>query len=315
MEEHESIAVTVIGGYLGAGKTTLVNRILRGAPSGTAVLVNDFGSVDIDTDLIEAESDQDGVVSLANGCICCTITDGLVGALETIRNYRPRPARLVIEASGVSLPGEIAAYASLPGFALDAVVVVADAEQVRRQARDRYVGDVVLDQLAAADLLLLNKADLVDPGQLDSLTAWIAGIAPSATVLAGERGEVPLEVVLGRAERAADVAPPDGHDHAHADALFDTWSFTTAALLDAERVDGALAALPADVVRVKGIVQTVQRPDRRTVIHRVGPRSESSDGGPWGDQESRVVAIGRPGSIDEHWLEEHFGPETERSRR
>ncbi|MEL7156360.1 MAG: GTP-binding protein, partial [Actinomycetota bacterium] len=153
------IPVTVIGGYLGSGKTTLVNHLLRGADERIAVLVNDFGSVNIDADLIES---QDGeTLRLANGCICCSLAEGFAAALDTVLELDPRPDRLVLEASGVADPAAVAAYGHGPGLLLDAVVVVVDGETVRAQAADGYLAQTIDGQLRAADVLVANKLDLV----------------------------------------------------------------------------------------------------------------------------------------------------------
>ena len=156
----EPIPVTVIGGYLGAGKTTLVNHLLRHA-GGTriAVLVNDFGELPIDADLIESKHDD--VIGIAGGCVCCEIGSDLVDALRTLAARDPPPQQVLVETSGVALPGAVAgAVGLLPAYRLDATVVLADAETVRERAADRYLGDTVTRQLAEADIVVLNKADL-----------------------------------------------------------------------------------------------------------------------------------------------------------
>ncbi len=163
------IAVTVIGGYLGAGKTTLVNHVLRTADARIAVLVNDFGDINIDEDLIAS---QDGdTISLANGCICCSLVDGFSAALATITALDPVPERLVIESSGVADPATVAAYGHGPGLALDATVVVVDAETIRKKATDVYVGDTVVGQLGSGDIIVLNKTDLVAPDEVAATRA------------------------------------------------------------------------------------------------------------------------------------------------
>ena len=214
------IPVTVIGGYLGAGKTTLVNHLLRvaagrddGGPCGgrderrrLAVLVNEFGELAIDADLIEAEDGD--VVSLAGGCVCCSYGNDLMLTLDELRRRDPAPDHVLLEASGVAIPGAIAASLSLlPGYAREAVVVLVDVESVRARLADRYVGDTVARQLADADLLLLNKCDLVDRATLGRVRDALRehGDAPSVPA---SHSRVPLEVVLGAdpRRRSADVA-------------------------------------------------------------------------------------------------------------
>mgnify|MGYP001015843145 FL=1 len=157
----------VVGGWLGAGKTTLVNRLLRAADGRRiAVLVNDFGEVSIDADLIVS---RDGpVMNLAGGCVCCAVGSDLLEALIALPSRLPALDLVIVETSGVALPAAVARSVRLAaGVTVDGTVVLVDAETVRARADDRYVGDTVLRQLAEADLLLLNKVDLVDADALE----------------------------------------------------------------------------------------------------------------------------------------------------
>ncbi len=258
------LPVTVVGGYLGAGKTTLVNHVLRSSDERIAVIVNDFGEISIDEDLIvAADSDK---LTLANGCICCTLADGFAAALMQIRSAGTLPQRLLIEASGVADPTQIAAYGHTPGLRLDAVVVMADAEQVRRQADDRWVADTVRMQLAAADLLVVNKIDLLDDARkADDLCDWLAGLSAGATVVRASRAAVPIDVLLGpRSARdtasARERPAPEGAAapgwHAVED-LFESQTVVLKAPIGMPVIEALLANLPDAVVRLKGLVQAV----------------------------------------------------------
>lgn len=191
------LPATVIGGWLGAGKTTLVNHLLRHAGGRRiAVLVNDFGEVSIDADLIEGA--EGGVLSLAGGCMCCSWGEDLFGTLARVRARQPAPDVLLVETSGVAQPAAVARLLRLaPGLEVEGVVVLVDAETVRERAADRYVGELVRQQLAEADLLLLNKLDLVTPGQAAEAAQWLGAQVPGVRVVPAERGQVAPEVVLG----------------------------------------------------------------------------------------------------------------------
>ena len=171
------IPFTVIGGYLGAGKTTLLNHILSEA-NGTrfALLVNDFGEVNIDGALIASETDTQ--INLTNGCVCCTLVDGFFDALEQLLNLEPAPEHIVVEASGVADVANTAQYGRGPGLTLDSIIVVADAETVREKSVDKYVGTTIQRQLAAADIIVLNKVDLVEDKVLEDCCAWLAASFP-----------------------------------------------------------------------------------------------------------------------------------------
>lgn len=170
------IPVTTIGGYLGAGKTTLVNTVLSGARGRRiGVLVNDFGAVSIDAALIVA---RDGdVVTLANGCACCSIAGDLGEALDRLA-ATSAPEYILVEASGVADPARVASLARAPGLVPHAPVVLADAETIVERAADKFVGKLVRRQLAEAGLVLLTKIDLVDADRLATARDFVrTGIA------------------------------------------------------------------------------------------------------------------------------------------
>ena len=306
IEGNEDIAVTVIGGYLGAGKTTLVNHILRTASERIAVLVNDFGDVNIDADLIESEDGD--TISLANGCICCSLVDGFAAALQTVRELDPAPTRLVIEASGVADPATVAAYGHGPGLSLDAVVVVVDAETVQEKAGDRYVGDTIRAQLEAADILVLNKTDLVDADDADRTAWWVAERAPEALLIRVTDAEVDPEILFGRFPDGRPSVPSPGEpSQTPAEAIYEAWRWSGTGRLAQSDVEALMGALPDEVIRAKGLLALAEREDRVMVLQRVG-RRWSLRAGPAssGDDRSELVLIGFRGAIDDGWLAQYL---------
>jgi G3E family GTPase len=272
---------TIIGGFLGAGKTTLLNRLL-GAPTGRrfAVLVNDFGALDIDSRLV---ADHGGdTIALANGCLCCTIGDSLVATLLALLEKPDRFDHVVVEASGVADPARIADLAVLdPRLVRDGVIVVVDAETVRERAADRRVGDTIARQLAAADLLLLNKTDLAD--DVPAVRSWLATQSP-APVLEARHADVPVGLLFGL-PRLGGAAPDDAPD------AFASWSYEWAEPVQRDTVMAMLRT--AGVLRAKGIVRFADAPAARSVIHQVGRRLDIAEGEPWRESEtSRLVLLG-----------------------
>ena len=301
--------VTVLGGYLGAGKTTVLNQLLRHAGGRrVAVVINDFGELDIDADLIEQRTGD--MVSIAGGCVCCGFGDDL---LDTLRRLREAPEpfdHVVIETSGVALPRNLRATISLaPGIAIAATIVLADAESVRRQATDRYMGDTVRDQLESADLLLLTKCDLLPAAEVDAVQAWL-GEHAAAPVLRTVRGDVPIEVLLGEFERTssrpAAQAPRTNRllggaagalrAPAHASARYDTAAFTVAAPVDPQRLADALARLAPPLVRAKGLVPVSGGGLR--VVQVVGRRWSVDPPPVDAAGEGRLVAIAAGAPLD-----------------
>ena len=298
--EQVALPTTVIGGWLGAGKTTLVNHLLRTAAGRRiAVLVNDFGEVSIDADLIEG-ADGD-VLSLAGGCMCCSWGEDLFGTLARVRARRPAPDVLLVETSGVALPASVARLLRLaPGLAVEATVVLADAESVRGHAADPYVGDLVRQQLAEADLLLLTKADLVGADQANAMAHWLGQQVPGVRVVVAPQGQVAAGVVLGWGTfqtPGADVCVPGGADAqgesvnpglvkgdadapwkpsgwrpllSGAESRFESGSQLHCGPVDVEALGQALCAARSRVVSAKGILTGLD--GQPAALHVVGHR-------------------------------------------
>lgn len=273
------IPFTVIGGFLGSGKTTLVNRLLSGASGQRiTVLVNDFGSVAVDEALI-ANRDGD-TITLTNGCICCSLGGELAEVMPRILAAEPRPDRVVVEASGVSEPRKIAQYGTLPGFRLDGVIVLADAEAIEDQLADPRIGHQVLGQLAQADIVLLTKVDLISAERAGDLRARLCSLVPSARVVGAPAGEVPVEVILDIAPGAGAGASPgpetegaDRGDPTHRHPAFEATTMPVEGLAGRDELLALLDGLPGEVVRAKGLVRLSGPPEEVVVVQRVGTRT------------------------------------------
>lgn len=318
-----AVPVTVIGGFLGAGKTSVVNHLLAHAQGRRlGVIVNDFGSINIDAALVVGV--EGDMVQLSNGCICCSIREDLVEGMQRLLDRPEPPDHVIIEASGVSDPRGVAATlqqrVSRQVAAIDAVVVVIDVEQhLQHGLRERIVAG---GQLAAADILVLNKIDLVDDAELESLEAKLRRRSRGGRVLRATHGKVAPALVLGVGafdpERLADAgAPPSVHvreageanDHTHDHAAeYWTWSFQSERPLSAKRLRRVVDHLPASVVRAKGTVHLASHPEQRAVMHVVGRRAELCVDEPWGDRRpaTRLVLIGTGEPLPPHELEQRL---------
>lgn len=286
--------LTVIGGYLGAGKTTLLNHLLSNTDGlRIALLINDFGDINIDADLIASADGE--TIALTNGCTCCTLADGLSAALAGLRERSGDFDHIVIEASGVADPLKIGHTGVAFGFPLSGLVVAADAESVRTQAGDKYVGDTVIRQLRNADLLIVTKSDLVTRDELESVQEWLADTVPATPRLVTQHGNVDIAMVLASL-RHADAAPVATGSHDE----FQSWSFRTDRPLQRSDIEAFLTALPPGVVRAKGILRLADDTANDYVLQRVGRRTSLVPlRAASGDQvDSRLIVIGVPGSID-----------------
>lgn len=281
------LPVTVVAGYLGAGKTSLVNHLLRN-PGGRRimVMVNDFGALDIDADLLES-ADGD-TLTLSNGCVCCTMGHELMYALADACDRRPRPDCLVIEASGVAQPEKIAAAAlAEPEMLYGGVVTLADAANIKSLLADPLIGAQVRGQIAAADLVVLTKTDLT-AGDGDDARLLIGRISV-APVVAAEHGAVDADLLL---DRGAVPAPPPAPVERH-DQMYESWS-ATGGRLDRVALKALLGDPPAGLYRFKGRIALAD--GGWVEAHLVGRTVEMSECA--AGAETRAVAIGLAGRFD-----------------
>lgn len=336
--DKRTIPVTIITGFLGAGKTSVLNRILA-ADHGMriAVLVNDFGDINIDSQFLVGV--EDDTISMSNGCICCTLRNDLLRTALEIADRPEQPHYLVIEASGVSDPWSVVETFLQPQvrqrFRVDSIVSVVDAEQITGTfVQQREYAELALRQITVADIVVLNKIDLVDRTILTTLCDWVRSIVPSARILKTSYGKIPLGLVLGVGDsyRALEVATAcqqshlqagrrhdcdgackcsyDNHkDHRHDHtAEFCTWSYETEHPLVLRAVRNTLKTLPPTIFRAKGILALTESPQRRTVLQLVGSRMTLTVGEQWGmlPPRTQVVFIGTPDGIDTADLQQRF---------
>ena len=326
------VPATVITGFLGAGKTSLVRHLLAHADGRRlAVVVNEFGELGIDRELLLGCGDdacaEEDIVELANGCLCCTVAEDFLPTLARLLDRRVPPEHILIETSGLALPKplvqafawpEIRTRTTVDGVltVIDGAAVAAgrfadDPKAVARQraadpalVHDNPLEEVFTDQLACADLVILNKTDLIGSAGLATLSQEIeARLRVGVKLVATREGRVPPEVALGLAAAVEDdlAARPSLHDleaeHDHDD--FVSFVVISGPVRDSDRFLARLRATIAshDVLRVKGFVDLPGR-DRRQVVQAVGDRLQQHFDRPWraGEKrETRLVVIGRKG--------------------
>jgi G3E family GTPase len=306
----DPIPVTILAGFLGAGKTTMLNHILS-AKHGRkiGVLVNDFGSINVDAELIsEIDEDMDGIMmTLANGCACCSIRIDLMQAVLKMATKTNPPEHIVIEASGVADPKGV--YDSFLEWEIrnmvlvDGVITVVDTEHALKLEGSE--AKLAKTQLEGCDLVVLNKVDLVDTDTLSKVEGWIRSIK-SPPIFHATYGSLPLEVMLG-VSRPHDCAAIDtlssrstlGHHH-HDVSLFETWSYESHEPLSLNILQQLLSHLPTTLFRAKGFVYAADKTNSRLLLQLVGRRAVVSENRPWEETlpQTRLVFIARSNTCD-----------------
>ncbi len=334
MTDLAKIPVTVITGFLGAGKTTLIRHLMQN-PQGKrlAILVNEFGTVGVDGDILKSCADDncpvENIVELANGCICCTVADDFIPTIEALMALPVRPDHIIIETSGLALPKPLLKAFDWPAIrskiTVDGVIALADAEAVaagrfapdvaavdaQRLADDSLdhetpLSEVFEDQIACADIILMSKADLAGAAGLASARAVIMAESPRPIpILSMSEGVIDPALILGLNAKAEDdlAARPshhDGHDdHEHDD--FDTVVIDLPEISDVEALVAAIQQLAReqDVLRVKGYVAVAGKP-MRLLVQAVGARVRHQFDRPWGAaaRKGQLVVIAEHDHID-----------------
>lgn len=320
---RSAVPVTLLIGFLGSGKTTLLNRILKGDHGlRVGVLVNDFGAINIDAELIEGV--EENMISLSNGCVCCQIRDDLIASLEQLLLKTNTIDYVILEASGVSDPEGIVMTFLDRKFEkllyIDSITCVIDAEAVFTQGENANLSLLKLRQIGFSDLIILNKVDLVTLKHVEAIKEWIGTHLKRIRIIETVECNVPLEILLSAGrfdskhliQQTNEIALNSSdavHSSVHAGTVFGAWSYESGVPFSlCSLKEMVRKRLPASVYRCKGIVYCVDTPSKRFALQIVGRRTEVRELDEWGNRTpfTKIVAIGLSGKIDSYSLKNLF---------
>jgi G3E family GTPase len=305
-DANSPVPVTVLTGYLGAGKTTLLNRILsENHGKKFAVVINEFGELGVDNDLV-VDADEE-VFEMNNGCVCCTVRGDLIRIIGGLMKRRGRFDGIIVETTGLADPAPVAQtfFADEDvkrATKLDAVVTVVDAKHLPQRLADSREAE---EQIAFADIIVLNKMDLVSPAEAEEVERRVRALNPWAEIRRATKADVPIASVVGRdafnLERILEREPEflSGEDHHEHDSEVISVSFEVERPIDPERFNAWMTQLLAtkgqDLLRTKGILH-YEGEDRRFAFQAVHMLADGDFIGPWKEGEkrrSKIVFIGR----------------------
>lgn len=253
------VPVTLLGGYLGAGKTTIINELLARTSRPIAILVNDAGSVNVDAKLIKRAGRD--TIEFTDGCVCCSLSQGLGIAFTQLRERIDPPEHVILEMSGVANPTRVVPWTKSAGFVLDGIVVLVDAEQFLGHEAHDVIGDTLRAQVKAADIIITTKLDLVDEATAERVRYRLTELAPDTPIVGPDTALATAGILeLGARHDGINLPPPS---------LFDVHTVTTLPIpnpIEESELQTIIDGLDPSVVRAKGIAKT---PDGRYLIAQV----------------------------------------------